>query len=142
MAEGDIRVWYLMRGTSPTESVFFIPMVMVEEDDPGLFGATLRGLENRVVAMGATADEAEHQAIELFKGMIDHAITTNAPLEPLIGSGVFMNRVPIPLQNARTFFDMFDKLAKGSTDRLIEPSTDDDAWRFAPVTPVPIETTV
>jgi hypothetical protein len=131
MAERKVRLWTLMRGVAPKESYLFWVLVAIDEDRPGLWGATVAGLESRLVAMGASTHEAEHHAIELFRGMVDHALSTGSDLGQMLGS--------VPHVKTQTGTEDADKIFAAigrfldADDQLAAQG--DDEWRSTPAHP-------
>jgi len=123
----DIRVWFLMRGVNAQESYVFIQVIAVDRSGPGRFTATIIGTDGRIVAVGQTEDEAADEALELFKGMIDHCIDVGRPLENVLGKPP--KRVPFPISKSEQFFGVLDQvIAQG-----LEEAAEDD-WAAAPAT--------
>ena len=119
-----------MRGLGPDASLFF-PVVVVEaeEDEPALYGASVAGFENRMVAMGHSEDEATENAIGLFQGMVDHALKQKKPLSDVLGD-VFFKHLPYPVTEAKTVFKLWKEIEDEETEDGSE-----DSWTQLPTSP-------
>lgn len=80
-----MRSWWMLRGFDDTQSFLFNVQVVVEEDEPGLFAATVAGMEDHMAAMGHSADEAADNARALFMATVDDAIHQKTSIAYAIG---------------------------------------------------------
>jgi hypothetical protein len=122
------RTWLLLRQLDEQTSLFFTVPVHTEEDEPAVFGATIAGLENRLVAAGQSFYEAERNAIEMFKGLVDYTLeTSRVPLSFELGETFRYVTVPVKLKEVDILFDaVMDAVKSGML------SEDDQEWRSVP----------
>jgi hypothetical protein len=98
----EIRFAFMARGIDGG-TIFFPLIVAVSEEESATFGATIKGMENRVIAMGTSEESASMQALEMFKGIVDAAIEKQLPLGPILGDAQF-TRSSLPLAKAKDVF--------------------------------------
>lgn len=104
---------WLARGVGPKKTIVFIVCVQIErnprvEGGDGAYVSTLLGLEpGTVTASGATPDEAESNAIVLFKVMVDHVLKADpnmktSRLRRLVGKSAFMRVTNVNFREVKT----------------------------------------
>lgn len=118
------RVWWLVRGIDKAQSFLFPVQVTVEEDEPNLYGAAVQGMEEHMAAMGRTASEAERNALDLFKAVVDDALDRKASLAVVLGKDFGYHIANFPVTQAATFFSAIHDL---------ETLHDSDEWQGVPV---------
>jgi hypothetical protein len=119
------RLWWLVRGIDERQSFIFPVPVAVEEDEPNLYGATIPGLEDHMAAMGRTAEEAERNALELFKASVDDALEKGTSVSYVIGSDQYMT-ADFPVTKADEFFKLIHNLE-------LRDLEDEETWRGVPL---------
>lgn len=122
------RIWFLLRKLDEQDSLFFPIVVDVEEHEPVLFGASIPGLDGRLAAMGRTAEEAEHNAVAMFRDIVDLAFDKRIPLSKELGEGVPFRRVNVTFAKADEFFASFLEALTSIHE------TDEQEWRSIPTT--------
>ena len=126
MAQTIHRNWLLMRKLEEKKSLFFSVLIRIKEDEPALFGATVDGLDNRLAAAGESVDEAESNALDMFRGLVDYTLDKRIPLGNELGSPIPYLVVPIGLDQAEAFFDgIKEAMNAAAADELEE-------WRTVP----------
>jgi hypothetical protein len=121
--ERDTRSWWMLRGYDDKQSFLFSVQVVIEEDDHGLFGATVAGMEEHMAAMGHSADEAADNARALFMATVDDAIDQKTSIAYAIGfNPVTLN---VTLKDAP---NVFAALATAA----LAKEKDDDEWLRIP----------
>ena len=119
------RIWFLLRRFE-ADSILFPIIVETAEDEAALFGASISGLDDRLAAMGRTVEEAERNAVEMFKDIVDLAIEKNTPLGHELGQGVPFTRLNYSFENAQAFFD--------ELKATLRFGSEDEEWRLVPTT--------
>jgi len=79
--------------------------------------------------MGTTPRDAEHQAVELFKGIVEAAIEDKQPLSAVLPGAVPFKTLPLPISEASKVFEEIEKIIDGNA---VEADT---AWRGIPTSP-------
>jgi hypothetical protein len=121
------RIWLLLRKLDEQKSLFFTLLVRIAEDEPAVFGATINGLENRMAAAGQSLYEAELNAVEMFKGLIDYTLeTSRVPLGFELGQTFPYVVVPVKLEQADAFFEAIENAVKSAAD------DNEPEWRSVP----------
>ena len=115
---GLVKFWMLARKKNEQSTIVFFTLVKTERDLDSAedhHAATIAGLEDRLVATGRTADEAEDAAIDLFRDLIDDAIeNSSAPartaISECLNGGVPFVEADKPLSKAEELFEEFGRL--------------------------------
>lgn len=122
-----------MRGLDPQRSVLFFVLVLIEEDEPGLYGAIIPGLENRLSAIGTSAREAESHAMELFRDLVDAAVEDGTPLSNVLPTTVPFKSIDEGIDQADAVFEHIEQFIEDSASIVA------GEWRESPTSPsIPI----
>lgn len=124
----EARLWWQMRGLDKDRSLLFFVVAVIEEDEPGLYGATILGLEDRFSAMGASSRDAETHVLEMFRDLVDASIEDKKPLSAALPSFPFKS-LPCGMDNADAIFSAIEKVMDGTE---LETGSD---WRVVPTSP-------
>jgi hypothetical protein len=95
MFETETTVSWMMRGIDEHSSLLFAVPVTVEEDEPGLFGAVVKGMEDLMAASGRTPEEASENARLLFMATVDDALARKISVQFVTGLPAVTVNVPI-----------------------------------------------
>ena len=117
--------WMLLRRLGRQESLFFPIVVEIEEDEPALFGATVLGLETSLIAMGRSPEEAEQNALALFKDRVDFTIHEKRPICEGLSNSIAFKKLNFDLEKAAKLLDEF--LAS------VEQASIEDEWHLTPL---------
>lgn len=108
---------WLMRQIGPEKTLVFVLCVQIEKNDAegseGYVSTLLPLEEGTVTAAGATPDEAEDNALTLFKDMIDHCIDSGLELTEVIGDSGAMDEVDVPVAALLSALDSLAKRQQG-----------------------------
>ena len=124
MTEQETRAWWLLRRSpmDPKRSFLFHVDVVIEEDEPGLFGAHVVGMEDRMVAMGQSLEEATENACMLFMDTVDDAVESSVSFSFAIGNSDYAH-LNIPISEAASVFEAL---------RAIEHEEEEELWLRIP----------
>jgi hypothetical protein len=96
----------LLRGIGPKKTLAFVVCVEIvkNEEDDGYSSTILPLEEGTVIGAGKTPDQAEADALALFREMVDHCIAKDT-LEKFLGDSGIMQAIPLDLDAARKALD-------------------------------------
>jgi hypothetical protein len=117
MADKETTVSWMMRGINEHSSLLFAVPIIVEEDEPELFGAAVIGMHDRMGASGRTAHEAFENAKLLFMATVDDALARGSSSE--FATGVSAITVKVPISKAQGFFDLLESELAKHEDRQV-----------------------
>lgn len=115
----ELRLTLLARRMTDAETLFFPVVVVVDEDEPALFSATIAGMERQVIASGISEDDAAHDAIETFMDIIDLAIQRKLPLTKVVKQASPFKRLAVPFSGANKVFESFERMIEAKTESAL-----------------------
>jgi hypothetical protein len=124
-ASSELRFTCLARGITKDETIFFPLAMTVAEDGSAVYSACVLGMEDRIIATGRTVDDATHEALELFKSIVDTALDQNLPLSKVLGPMQFQ-RLDVPITKAGGVFRALTELIGRALDAT--GHDDDGQW--------------
>jgi hypothetical protein len=111
MFEPETSGAWLMRGIDDNQSFLFNVPVRVEEDEPGLFGASVTTMSGQMAASGRSSQEAFENAVLLFCMTVDDAIKRQISIH--FATGVQPLTLQVKMKDAPKFLHLLEsKLAE------------------------------
>lgn len=97
-----------MRGIDRHSSLLFVVPITIEEDEPGLFGAAVDTMKDRMAASGRTPEEAADNACRLFRGMVDSSLARKVSIQ--FATGLQAMPLKVPISEAPKVFALLDEI--------------------------------
>jgi len=123
MVHRETRGWWLFRKLDSEHTLFFPVSIEIERTDDGKHhGATVQGLEGRIVAAGETPAKAEQCALDLFREFVEYGLKGEKLDRFLSGTRVKHHRLKFPFEETEAWVEETMKiLAKVSESPATAP---------------------